>query len=152
MTLIELMVVVTILAILTTGVGLSAGGLFSRPGGVSAAERLEQADRRARDLALLSRGVTGLYPRESGWVLARQDVAGQWLPEGAPLRIAGASILWSVDGARYLPRVADPAPGDAPPIQIAADGGSTPFALDLVIRGESLRCTAGLGGSLRCGR
>ncbi|MCA2012769.1 GspH/FimT family pseudopilin [Cereibacter sphaeroides] len=149
-TLIELLVVVTILAVLASGVGLSAGGLFARPGGASAAERLQQADRRARDFALFGNQRTGLFPRRDGWQLARLDGEGLWRPEGAVLRVAGASAQWTVAGRNVLPGLSDPGPRDVPPVQFAPDGGSTPFVLTLQMGSDRLRCSAPAGEGLTC--
>jgi prepilin-type N-terminal cleavage/methylation domain len=148
-TLIELLVVVAILAILSLGVGLSAGGMFARPGGASLTERLEQGDRRARDLALLGGGIVGLYPRESGWIMARRD-GDEWRPEGAALVLTGVRLAWEIRGQTHLPGINAPRASDTPPIQIAPDGGSTPFAVTVLSGNDRLACRASAGGVLAC--
>lgn len=148
-TLIELLLVVAIVAILSLGVGLSAGGLFAPRGGASAAERLAGGVARARDAALLGRGITGLYPREDGWILARR--AGDvWQREGAALRLRGARLAWEVDGAGHLPGILEPGLIEAPPIQFAPDGTSTPFALIILGSGSRRACRAPAGEALTC--
>lgn len=148
-TLIELLVVVAIVAILSLGVGLSAGGLFARPGAVSAAERLVQADRQVRDRALLGRSTMGLFPRESGWIPARRDGAG-WQAEGGALSLGEARLVWEVAGRPYLPGLNTPGADAVPPVQIAADGGSTPYAVTLVTGSSRQVCRAPAGGGLTC--
>lgn len=149
-TLTELLVVITIIAILAVGTGLSAGGVFARPSGVSDAARLEQGIERARDAALLGRTVTGIYPRADGWVLAKLDSAGAWERIGAPLVLRGASVSWQVGGRPYLPGLNAPRAQDAPPIRFASDGRSTPFTVTLS-SGTTLRnCSAANAGALQC--
>lgn len=150
MTLIELLVVVTIMAVLALGVGLSAGGLFAPRGGVSIADQLTQADLRARDAAVLGRARIGLYPRRDGWVMARRDDEGRWQAEGAPLRLADARLTWQVEGRRYLPGLSEPGAREAPPVQFAADGGSTAFSLRVEQGRARLDCGAEAGRGLQC--
>jgi len=147
-TLIELLVVVAIVAIFSLGVGLSAGGLFAQPGAVSAAERLVLADRRARDQALLGRGTLGLFPREDGWALMRRD-GPAWQAEGTTLSLGAARLAWEVAGRPYLPSHESPGT-EAPPVQIAADGGSTPYAVTILSGSERRVCRAPAGEALTC--
>lgn len=142
------MVVVSLIAILSLAVGLTAGGAFG-PRGVAAGERLVQADARARDAALLGRTLTGLVPRGDGWLLVRR--AGDlWQREGAALRLTGATLVWEIDGHAYLPGLLDPGAGAAPPVQFAPDGGSTPFAVTLVQGRDRRLCRAAFGEALAC--
>ncbi|MCA0203875.1 MAG: GspH/FimT family pseudopilin [Proteobacteria bacterium] len=147
-TLIELLVVVAIVAILSLGVGLSAGGLFARPGAVSAAERLVQADRQARDRALLGRGMIGLFPREDGWALMHRT-GEDWQSEGAALTLGAARLSWEVAGRPILPGLNGPG-DEAPPVQIAPDGGSTPYAVTILSGSARQVCRAPAGGALTC--
>lgn len=140
---------VAIIAILSMGVGLSAGGLFAPRGGASAAERLAGGITRARDAALLGRGVTGIYPREDGWFAARR-VGETWQREGVPLRLRGARLAWQVDGVPHLPGILEPGPDAAPPIQFAPDGTSTPFVLTLLSGSSRRDCRAPAGEALTC--
>ncbi|WP_417625843.1 pilus assembly FimT family protein [Pararhodobacter aggregans] len=147
-TLIELLVVVAIIAILSLGVGLSAGGLFAQPGAVSAAERLVQADQRARDRALLGRGTLGLVPRENGWTVTRRNGAA-WQAEGPALTLGASRLAWEVAGRPYLPGLNGPREGE-PPVQIAPDGGSTPYAVTILTGSQRRICRAPAGGPLAC--
>lgn len=140
---------VAIIAILSMGVGLSAGGLFAPRGGASASERLAGGVARARDAALLGRTVTGIYPREDGWIAGRR-VGDGWQREGAALRLRGARLAWQVDGVPYLPGIVEPGPTEAPPIQFAPDGTSTPFALTLLSGSSRRDCRAPAGEALTC--
>lgn len=148
-TLIELLVVVAIIAILSVGAGLTAGGAFARPGGASTAQRIEQGAARVRDEALLGRTVVGLYPRADGWIAARRD-GDRWRRAGAALTLRGATLSWTVDERGYLPGLNDPGPRDAPPIQFAPDGGSTPFSLTILSGSTRQICRAGQGEALAC--
>lgn len=148
-TLVELLIVVTIIAILSMGVGMTAGGVFARSGGGQAAERLTGGVARLRDTALLGRGVAGLYPRPDGWIAARR--AGEdWQRDGTGLRLSGVSLAWEVAGQTYLPGIVDPGTDEAPPIQFAPDGDSTPFALTILSGGTRRACQAPAGGGLTC--
>ena len=144
------MVVITIIAILALGAGLSAGGLFARPSGVSGAARLVQGIDRARDAALLGRRATGIYPRADGWVLARRDGDGGWERIGAPLILRGAALSWQVGGRPFLSALNPPGPQDAPPVRFAPDGRSTPFAISLTDGALRLSCAAATGEALQC--
>ncbi|PTX00722.1 GspH/FimT family pseudopilin [Pararhodobacter aggregans] len=147
-TLIELLVVVAIIAILSLGVGLSAGGIFARPGAVSAAERLVQADQRARDRALLGRGTLGLVPGDGGWAVARRTGTA-WQAEGPALTLGASRLTWEVAGRPYLPGLNGPRE-EVPPVQIAPDGGSTPYAVTILTGSQRRICRAPAGGPLAC--
>lgn len=141
-TLVELLVVVTIIAILSLGVGLGAGGLFSRaPSGPAL---LIAAVTEARDGAVLGRAARGLWPRADGWIVVRRDGDGAWQPMGRATGLRG--LGWSVAGASWLPGLIAPDPGDTPPILFLPDGGGTGFAVSF----DGVRCASDGWGVPEC--
>lgn len=132
-TLIELLVVVTILSILALGVGLVAGGGFSRPSNTprALADRFAAAMTQARDAALLGRAPIGLVPRRDGWRVLARDAEGAWQSATAPVTLSGASLFWQVNGTAHAPGLALPAADATPPVLFLPDGRSNAFGLIL---------------------
>lgn len=144
-TLVELLVVVTIVAILALGAGLTGGGVFSRGAAspASLAEELRGSVAAARDRALLGRMPVGLHPRADGWLLVESDGTGAWRAVGGPVSTRGATLRWEVGGARYLPPLSPPGAMDAPPVRFRPDGGGTAFAVTLSGTGDGRSCRSG---------
>jgi len=145
-TLVELLVVVTIISILALGAGLSAGGMFGRTANTVQAQgqALSGAVSAARDAALLGRAARGLWPRPDGWQVVRRDGDGAWVPEGRATSLRGVSASWTIAGRPFLPALVAPAADVTPPILFGADGGGSRFAV--VLSGGTGRVTCDTDG------
>ncbi|GAB4267536.1 MAG: hypothetical protein Kow0013_17580 [Pararhodobacter sp.] len=146
-TLVELLVVVTIVSILAVGVWVRGSGLLGRSA-ASAAQRFVMDVERLRDGALLGRVQTGLYPLAGGWQRARRDPEGRWHPEGRVVEAGGAALSWWVAGAPFLPPLTRPVPGQLPAITFATDGGGRAFAVQFGPGGP--RCATDGWGTPTC--
>ncbi|MEQ9261379.1 MAG: prepilin-type N-terminal cleavage/methylation domain-containing protein, partial [Roseovarius sp.] len=121
-TLIELVVVVTIVSVMSLGVVLGFGGGASLLPGVRAsdpvaqARRFEQAMTEARDMALFGRDLMGVQPLATGWEVLRYDADAElWQPvaRAGPLEMP---LAWSIAGLPY-PAPPERVPGAVPPIR-----------------------------------
>lgn len=126
-TLIELVVVVTVLALLSASVTV---GIGAGQRGAARSGALSEAVAEARDTAILSRRSFGLRPFAGGWEIwerARSEdgATGTWHRRVSEGTTAPAS--WTVRDRPVLP---DTDPGIAPtqvPVLILPDGRVTPF-------------------------
>ncbi len=149
--LIELVIVVTIVSVLalTVTLGFTTEGRLTGTRDATparAAEALETAVSRARDLAILARTPSALRPTEEGWEVLRREAEG-WR------RIARGTLPeareWRIGGRRHggpLPAADD----DTPPVRFLPDGRSTAFELRLGPRGDAHRCTVAGPETLEC--
>ncbi|MCB1396379.1 MAG: prepilin-type N-terminal cleavage/methylation domain-containing protein [Rhodobacter sp.] len=151
-TLVELLVVVTIISILALGAGLSAGGLFGRTANTVQAQgqALAGAVTGARDAALLGRSMRGLWPRQDGWQIVRRDGEGGWTPEGRAASLRGISVSWTIAGRPFLPALVAPAADVTPPILFGADGGGIRFSVALNGGTGRVTCDTDGWGALAC--
>lgn len=154
-TLIELMVVVTIVAVLSVGALLGFGGgsrlLPGARGADPAAEgqRLVRTLARARDMALFGRQSAGLRPLAAGWQVALYDPAQDSWRTALSIDAEGVSLAWRIAGTAYAPTGA----GEEalpPPIRVLPDGRMTPFSLRFGSGRASLTCSGERLGELRC--
>lgn len=125
-TLIELVIVVTVLSILTVSVGLSMS--FGRPERRASddAHRLQDSFTRLQQGAIYSRVRRGLMISNRGWKVAQFDPAsGIWNTEGYVQRWLGAASF------RVLERAFPLGPGGAPDVVFLPDGHSTAFEITL---------------------
>ena len=134
-TLVELLVVVSILSVLALGIGLRAGGGL---GSARDASGLLIADvAQGREQAIVSRQIHGLRTTPQGWQLMRLGTEGWVGASAAPRRAADAR--WQID--------APPAPrADTPAILFLPQGQATAFAVTL----DSATCTTDGWGPLTC--
>ncbi|WP_209427901.1 prepilin-type N-terminal cleavage/methylation domain-containing protein [Pararhodobacter sp. SW119] len=127
--LIELLVVTTIISVLSLGLVLGAGvgGVMerSRVDGVRRSARaLEGAVSLARDQALLGRRLHALAPNPDGWEILQLE-NGEW--QGVRAATSRRELVWRVDG-KLVRRLQDPAQENwAPLILFLEDGRVTPF-------------------------
>lgn len=136
-TLIELLVVVAILSILSLGAGLVFGGAFGPRQGASAlAQDLTRAVAAARDGAIFGRVAWGLQPDAHGWQNVRRDADGVWQPQGDPVRVPGAALRWTIDGAAYAPATL----AAEPPLRFLPRGRAIPFDVVLERGGNRVSC------------
>jgi len=141
-TLVELLVVVTILSVLALGATLGAGGVFSRGSDSprSLADSFALAMNSARDRAVLGRRVIGLYPRPDGWLIAQPlgDDA-TWQPISATVSGLVPGPRWQIAGQPILPgRTPDLAV--PPPIRVWPDGRSTAVTAWFGARRDQVVC------------
>ncbi len=136
--LIELMVVVTIMSVLTLGVLWGTGATQSLSPSARGADPSRQAMAfensvaEAIDLAAFTRQPVGLRPRPQGWQVLRRNPEGVWLPAGSGVtELRDMQLLWQIGGRSHQPAPA-PGPEDAPAIRLLPDGRSTAFSLRLV--------------------
>lgn len=133
-TLIELIVVVSIVSALALALGLTTGPVIerNRPGSAPhAAAALAAAVETARQRAFHNRQSAGLVPRAQGWALVTRATDGAgWVPDGQEQSLAG-SLTWEIDGARHIPPAIAPDTGAAPPIRFLTDGRATAFRVTL---------------------
>lgn len=159
-TLVELVVVVTIVSILSLAmiVGAGSDGLFGRDRAGDAgraAQSLHDAVAAARSRAFHARQPHGLAPRADGWmILSRDSDTGDWRPAGTPTR--AIVVGWVVEGAVHVP-VAAPSDltQDATPqprVIFASDGRSTPFAVRFVDGQAQIACETDGWEALQCTR
>lgn len=135
-TLIELMIVITVLALLTTTVSLSA----NRPRTALASDfgRFRAVHDRLRDQAVLSRQIMGLAVDADGYQRLRWD--GQdWQPLGAPVRWRGQVLMLSPSDARA-------------PLQFAPSGQATPLRLRFDDGARVMLCQADGWSAVSCAR
>lgn len=133
-TLIELMIVITVLALLTTTVSLSA----NRPRSAMATDfgRFSAVYDRLRDQAVLSRQLMGLAVDETGYQRLRWD-GQRWQPQGQKLRWRGT--------------VAVLAPADTgAPLQFAPSGQATPLRLRFDEGGRARICATDGWSAVSC--
>lgn len=137
--LLELIVVITILSILTLGISLSVSG---RSGAQSLEGDLAKFQRHFNDLRNLA--IQGQRPRglnfgAKGMRMASFDAAqGRWLMNTAPLPWAGSVVLVGV------------APTDQPDIVILPDGRISAFELRFTFRDRTGACRIDGGQELAC--
>ncbi|MCC5963602.1 MAG: GspH/FimT family pseudopilin [Rhodobacteraceae bacterium] len=147
--LIELMVVITIVSVVTVGAALSFGsGAALTPQARSAdAERaaraFESAMRVAQDRALFGARVTGLRPQADGWQIVMRDADGTWQTRQGT-RWSALGFDWQVNGASIAPGSAE-----APVIRVLPDGRVTPFRLRMQGRAGGWQC-APEGAGVTC--
>ena len=151
-TLIELIVVMTILAALALGLVLSsgAGGMIARSHDDDPhklAQELTAAVADARDAALIGYQPHGLSPRVDGWlVLRRQDAAWR---EVQYLR-SDASLTWRVADALLPPPVFPLHEVPEPEILFLTDGRTTPFSAEISLSGKNILCATNGWDALEC--
>ena len=133
-TLIELMIVVALLAILTTSVSLSA----SRPraGVESDVTRFQAVHDRLRAQAILSRQTLGLQLSDTGYQTLRWDGSG-W-------KMTGAEHDWRQEVAVLRPF------GQLAPLQFGASGQVTPVEVRFSNSDSSFLCTSNGWAKLSC--
>lgn len=141
-TLIELIVVVSIVSVLALSLGLSTGPVIdrNRPGSAShIASTLVRDVEAARSRAFHHRQLAGLVPQAQGWALvSRAPDSEDWSSPQREETISGR-LQWRVGGASYLPPVTPPDDGAAPVIRFLADGRATPFQVTVTGRGGALQ-------------
>lgn len=132
-TLVELLVVVSILSVLALGGTLAAGGGFARfsDSPRRMADRFAQAMNDARDRAVLGRRVVGVHPRPDGWLIVEPAGEGRWQPAARAVSGlatgAASGLRWQIAGQPVLPGAR--ADLSAPPlIRLLPDGRSTVFS------------------------
>lgn len=134
-TLIELIVVVSIISVLALALGLSTTPVVerNRPGSATReAVQLAGAVEAARERAFHQRRPAGLVPQMRGWAIVARVPDGEgWSPPdwGGPRhegQFAG-TVEWEIDGARHFPGTIAPDPDAAPPILFLPDGRATAF-------------------------
>ncbi|MCG6902166.1 MAG: prepilin-type N-terminal cleavage/methylation domain-containing protein [Rhodobacter sp.] len=113
-TLIELMVVVAVLALLTTTVSLSV--TRPRSQNASDAARFQAVHRRLRDQAVLSRQILGLNVDETGYRQMWWD-GKAWQPLGTPARWRGP--VGGQAELRFAPS------GQVTPVRLRFDSGDS---------------------------
>ena len=143
-TLIELIVVVSIVSALALALGLATGPLIERNragGAVQAAATLEREVEAARAHAFHHRRTAGLMPEPGGWAVVRraEDGAG-WERAGREGRL-GDPVQWQISGAAHTPTSL---PSAEPPIRFLADGRATPFRVTFGGRAAQLCETDGM--------
>lgn len=145
-TLVELLVVISVLAIVSLGVGLSTGGAFGRNSAGSIADELTQNITQTRQQAVLGRVVLGLQPQRNGWQVMQRRGQGDWqaLPGGQAEH--SAVLSWQINGARFVPG----AQQATPPILFAPDGRMTPLSLRIAQGGRQVGCAGDGAGSFAC--
>lgn len=143
-TLVELLVVLSILSLLSVGAALSIGGRSATPLAGRMATQLADDIAYARDQALLGRTLWGLRPEPGrGWQVLRLGADGSWQPGLAERRFERGSIQWFSGGQPIVAGAAD----GPPPIVIAPEGRMTPLDIRLSHAGQSRRCVStGVGG------
>ena len=152
LTLIELVVVITIMSLLATPAVLrfGGGGLFGgTPPVQRAGAQLQTELARMRDRALFGRIMLGLDPRADGWSWRERDGEGAWQAAGGGTgaRIEGLALDWQLDGRPIQPR-SDP---EAPPaLVILPDGRATPFVLRVTAGQTALVCRFDGWGEMAC--
>ncbi|MCC5986833.1 MAG: GspH/FimT family pseudopilin [Pararhodobacter sp.] len=138
-TLIELIVVVSIISVLALGLGLSTTPVVerNRPGSAThEAAALAGAVEAARERAFHQRRPAGLVPQTRGWAIVARAPEGEgWVPPGwgGPRhegQFAGA-VEWQINGAPHFPGTIAPDPDAAPPILFLPDGRATAFRVTL---------------------
>jgi len=156
--LIELMIVVSVMSVLTFGIVLGFGGVQS----LSPAERasdparqamaFEEVLQQASDLALFTRQPVGLHPLQNGWQVMHREAAGVWVAEPRLAAQLGRLRLdWQIGARPY--RAPERANSARPPIAILGDGRSTPFTLrisPLQGSGAAQVCRSTAAQRLRC--
>ena len=114
-TLIELMIVVTVLALLATGATLA----FNRPGsGTSDKARFIAVYEQLKSEAVLANEYRGLGLRNSGYVRLRR-LNGRWLEHGQEVAWRGSVTLPNTPNLFFSPN------GQVTPIQIGFDGSGS---------------------------
>ncbi len=147
--LIELMVVITIVSVVTVGAALSFGsGTALTPQARSAdperaARAFERALREAQDRALFGARVTGLRPQADGWQVVMRDADGVWQAR-QQAHWSALGFDWQVDGATIAPGSAE-----APVIRVLPDGRVTPFRLRMQGRAGGWQCAPD-GAGMTC--
>ena len=130
-TLIELIVVVSIVSALALAVGLAAGPVIdrNRPGSaMQAAAMLEREIEAARAHAFHHRRTAGLIPQPRGWaVMLRAEDGEGWEHAGREGSLDGP-VQWQIAGAAHTP---SGLPAADPPIRFLADGRATPFRVTI---------------------
>ena len=132
--LIELVIVVTVVALLsvsvTIGVGNSVAG--GGRGALRDAQSLRDAVAQARDIAILSGQTTGVHVVPAGWEIWHRTANG-WQPLGP--RGSTGSAEWT----RTLANGDQPVlPGEsAPVLLLLSDGRATPFSVRFGTRGNT---------------
>ncbi|MFN7002565.1 MAG: prepilin-type N-terminal cleavage/methylation domain-containing protein [Roseinatronobacter sp.] len=156
--LIELMVVVTIMSVLTLGVlwGTGAGQSLSPSARASdparQAQLFKQALGQAVDIAAFTRQPVGLFPKAQGWEVLRRQADGTWVSVGTPGHVEGLRLDWQIGARVHLAQAEHD--GSAPAIRVLGDGRSTDFSLRFVPMQGSARphvCDASGGAGVRCG-
>ena len=150
-TLLELLVVVTILSILSLSAVLATGGgMLSNSSAaqsvVTTAQALQFTVAVARDRAIISRQATGILPRENGWAIASAVSEESGWREVSE-RQGAANVIWRVNGALYSPR---DEVHTIPVIRFLADGRSTAFSAQISLREIELECATNGNGPLEC--
>ena len=141
-TLIELIVVVSIISVLALALGLSTTPVVerNRPGSAThSAAALAGAVAAARERAFHQRRPAGLLPQPQGWAIIARAADGEgWVPpDGDGPRHEGqfaGAVEWQIDGARHFPGTIAPDPDTAPPILFLPDGRATAFRVTLTGR------------------
>ena len=143
-TLIELIVVVSIVSALALALGLATGPLIERNragGAAQAAAKLEREIEAARAHAFHHRRTAGLMPQPRGWAILLRAADGEgWEPAGREGRL-GDPVQWQISGAVHMP---GGRPATEPPIRFLADGRATPFRVTFGARGAQLCETDGM--------
>lgn len=159
-TLIELVVVVTIVSILSMTMIIGAGSesLFggTRSGETArTAQALQDAVTTARSRAFHARQPHGLLPLPQGWViLARDAGTGDWQEAGP---VTDAAIAgWTIDGSTHIPApdlsTITPQTRLVPRVIFATDGRSTPFSASLSDADTQIGCETDGWEALQCSR
>lgn len=153
--LIELVVVVSIVSVMSLGVIMGFGGGAQLLPGVRAgdaggqAQRFEAALSNAAQSALFGRKTMGLQPLSTGWEVLRYDAvsdAWQRVDRSDALQMP---VAWSIAGLPY-PAPATRTLGTEPPIRILGDGRMTQFELRLGTQEEARLCRATRLAQLSC--
>ncbi|MEL7012341.1 MAG: GspH/FimT family pseudopilin [Pseudomonadota bacterium] len=153
--LVELVVVVTIVSVMSLGVIMGFGGGAQLLPSVRAgdpdgqAQRFEAALTTASQSALFGRKTVGLQPLSTGWEVLHYDVASDAWQVAEGSGVIAAPVAWTIGGLPY------PAPdernvGSEPPIRILGDGRMTRFALQIGTQTEAQLCSATRIAELAC--
>ena len=150
--LIELVVVTTIISVLSLGLVIGAGARDVMDGNRAdgperRARALEEAVSATRDQALLMRRLHALKPRVDGWEILRRE-RGQW--HEAASASGDGQIRWNIEGLPFLPLAELSASDIAPPVLFLEDGRVTTFAATFGASGGVIHCATDGWEAFRC--
>lgn len=152
-TLLEMVIVVTVLAVLSVSVGLSVGRIADR--GAGDAARFAAQFERMRHLAIIGRSIRAMALSPEGWqMLARDEGAATdslagWQAQGRMNRFSG-EVRIATAAAAAAARPAAPAGRTRPDILFLPDGQATPLAIAFISAGAITRCATDGWATLAC--
>ena len=144
--LLEMLVVVTVLAILTVSVGLSMSFGRSKQQASDAANQLQTTLAQLRNTAIYSGVAQGLVISQQGWRVAR------FVPESRGWDMSAREIRWQV-GVAFQPTSPDFSFGvpPVPEVVFLPDGQSSPFEITFSALGRYQTCRSDGWSGLTCG-